>query len=116
MALRNIQSGLRTIHNGSNGVAKVSLVVPAGDELTVSDYVAEQLQRDGSFKDGATPEAMREQIAAAEKEAAAASADQRTDSEREADENAATNTKANPGSAIPPTKKAAPAKPRAKRK
>lgn len=56
MALRPIAPGLRTIHNGSNDFAKTSLSVPAGDELTVSDYVADQLlgHRVG-FKDGPAP-------------------------------------------------------------
>jgi len=49
---------LRTIHNGSNGVAKVSLSVPAGADLTVSAEVADQLQRDPAFKDGAAPQAL----------------------------------------------------------
>ncbi len=35
--------GLRRLFNKSNDVAKVSLVIPAGDEVVVSDYVAEQL-------------------------------------------------------------------------
>lgn len=53
MALREVSPGLRTIHNGSNGIAKVSLGVPAGDELTVSEEVAAQLQaQSGAFKDG----------------------------------------------------------------
>ena len=55
MPLNPIKPGLRTIHNGSNGVAKAQIFVPAGDELTVTDYVAEQLQRDGAFKDGPAP-------------------------------------------------------------
>jgi hypothetical protein len=56
MTLRPIKPGLRTIHNGSAFVAKASIVVPPGAELTVSDEVAEQLQRDGAFKDGPAPE------------------------------------------------------------
>jgi hypothetical protein len=55
MALNPISPALRTIHNGSNSVAKASIVVAVGDELTVSDDVAAQLQRDGAFKDGPAP-------------------------------------------------------------
>lgn len=43
MGLRPIEPGLRQLVNASNDVAKVSVVVPAGDELTVSDEVAGQL-------------------------------------------------------------------------
>lgn len=35
--------GLRQLFNKSNDVAKVQLVVPAGDEIHVTDYVAGQL-------------------------------------------------------------------------
>lgn len=52
MGLNPIGGGLRTIHNGSNNVAKASLSVPAGGELTVPADVADQLQRDPAFKDG----------------------------------------------------------------
>lgn len=60
MAMTPIRPGLRpemrTLHNGSNGVAKVSINVPAGDDVTVSEYVADQLQRQtGAFKVGAAP-------------------------------------------------------------
>jgi len=55
MTLRPITPGLRTIHNGSAFVAKASIVVPAGGELTVPEEVADQLQRDGAFKDGPAP-------------------------------------------------------------
>ena len=55
MGLNQIRSGLRTIHNGSHDVAKAQVIIPAGDELTVSEYVAEQLQRDSAFKDGPAP-------------------------------------------------------------
>lgn len=56
MSLRPIRPTLRTLHNGSNDVAKVSINVPAGDDITVSEYVAAQLQaQTGAFKDGAAP-------------------------------------------------------------
>ena len=64
MSLNSIRPGLRTIHNGSNGVAKASIVVPSGGELTVPDGVADQLQRDGAFKDGPTPQAFLDRLAA----------------------------------------------------
>jgi hypothetical protein len=60
-----ISPRLRQIHNGGNSVAKVSLVIPAGDDLAVSDYVADQLQRQGAFKDGAAPHLEVEEAAAA---------------------------------------------------
>lgn len=41
--LNEPKPGLRVLRNRSNDVAKISLVVPAGDELQVSDYVADQL-------------------------------------------------------------------------
>lgn len=56
MTLRPIRPGLRTIHNGSAFVAKAQIVVPPNGELTVPDDVADQLQRDGAFKDGPAPE------------------------------------------------------------
>lgn len=40
---------LRTLFQKRNNVAKVSLVVPAGDELVVSEGVAEQLLATGDF-------------------------------------------------------------------
>lgn len=43
MALNPITPGLRNLRNKSNGIAKVSIAVPAGDELVVSDDVATQL-------------------------------------------------------------------------
>ena len=56
MSLSPVRPGLRTIHNGSNGVAKVSIVVDVGAELTVSDDLAAQFQRASSaFKDGEAP-------------------------------------------------------------
>jgi len=60
MAMTPIKPGLRpayrTLHNGSNDVAKISIVVPAGEDITVSEYVADQLQRaTGAFQDGAAP-------------------------------------------------------------
>lgn len=51
MALRPIDPGLRRLFQNRNDVSKVSLVVPAGDELTTSDAVAEQLLRSGDFVD-----------------------------------------------------------------
>lgn len=65
MSLNPIRPTLRTIHNGTRDVAKASIVIPAGDDLTVSEYVADQLQRDGAFKDGAAPEALLVSLAAA---------------------------------------------------
>lgn len=56
MALKPIAPNLRTIHNGSAFAAKASIVVPPGAELTVPAEVAEQMQRDGAFKDGPAPE------------------------------------------------------------
>ena len=51
MPLTPIQPGLRAISNGSNDVAKVSLVVPQGDVLCVSEVVADQLvAASGAFK------------------------------------------------------------------
>ena len=65
MALREPIPGLRTIHNGSNDVAKVSIGVPQGDELTVSDEVAAQLQsQSGAFKDGPAPARVVEAVEA----------------------------------------------------
>lgn len=60
MALRDPRPGLRTIHNGSNAVAKGSVTVPAGGDLTVPDVVADQLmaQASGAFKDGPAPESL----------------------------------------------------------
>lgn len=46
--------GLRRLVNDSHDVAKVSLVVPPGDELEVSEDVAAQLQAAGHFVDPAT--------------------------------------------------------------
>ena len=43
MALKPLNPGLRQFHNKSNDVAKVSLVIPAGDGIAVSEYVAAQL-------------------------------------------------------------------------
>lgn len=51
MALRPIDPGLRRLSQNRNDVAKVSLVVPAGDELTTSDAVAAQLLQTGHFVD-----------------------------------------------------------------
>ncbi len=62
MSLRPINPGLRTIHNGSAFVAKASITVPAGGELTVPAEVADQLQRDGAFKDGPAPEPAPEPV------------------------------------------------------
>ena len=57
MTLRDLRPGLRTLHNGSNAVAKASVIVPEGGELTVPDEVAVQLlaQASGAFKDGPAP-------------------------------------------------------------
>lgn len=64
MSLKPIRPNLRTIHNGSNAVAKAQINVPAGGELTVPEVVAEQLQRDsGAFKDGETPQAFLDALA-----------------------------------------------------
>lgn len=52
---------LRTIHNGSNGVAKVSLVIPAGADLSVSDELAAQFG--AAFKDGPAPQALLDALA-----------------------------------------------------
>jgi hypothetical protein len=53
MPMNPIKPGLRTIHNGSNSVAKAQINVPVAGELTVPEEVADQLQRaDSSFKDG----------------------------------------------------------------
>ncbi len=52
--MKPVKSGLRTIHNGSNDVAKVQLNIPAGDTIAVSDYVAAQLP--SAFKDGEAPD------------------------------------------------------------
>lgn len=43
MALKTPTPGLRSIRNFGNDVAKVQVVIPAGDELTVSEDVAGQL-------------------------------------------------------------------------
>lgn len=64
MALHEIKGGLRALHNGGNSVAKVSLAIPAGDELAVSEYVADQLQRQGAFYDGAPGEKPAPAVAA----------------------------------------------------
>jgi hypothetical protein len=79
MSLSPIRPGLRTIHNGTRDVAKASIVVPAGGELTVPDDVAAQLQRDGAFKDGPTPASLTDVLD--EEEAAAKAA---ADAERAA--------------------------------
>jgi hypothetical protein len=50
MALNDPVPGLRSMVNPSHDVAKVSLVVPAGETVDASEYVAEQLERQG-FKD-----------------------------------------------------------------
>jgi hypothetical protein len=67
MALRDPRPGLRTIHNGSNAVAKASVVVPAGSDLTVPEEVAAQLfaQASGAFKDGPAPEPLLAALALA---------------------------------------------------
>ena len=52
MPMTPIRTGLRAIHNGSNSVAKADIRVQPGETLIVSDAVADQLQRDGAFKDG----------------------------------------------------------------
>jgi len=70
--LKPVVKGLRPIHNRSNDVAKTSLVVPAGDTLIVSDAVAAQL--------------LGAQVGFAEGEGPPP--DERTDAEREADEEA----------------------------
>jgi len=41
--LKPVGPGLRVIHHNSNSTSHVQVSVPAGDELTVSDDVAEQL-------------------------------------------------------------------------
>ncbi len=54
MALNPIRPRLRNI---SNGVAKVQLIIPAGDEIEVSAEVAEQLERQRApFSDATAPE------------------------------------------------------------
>lgn len=60
MAL-NPPRSMRTIHNGSNGVAKVSLVIPAGADLSVSDELAAQFGT--AFKDGPAPQALLDALA-----------------------------------------------------
>jgi hypothetical protein len=67
MALRPIVPGLRVMVNPSHDVGKVSLVVPAGDVLEVSDGVAAQLERQG-FRgvEVAAPAAAPEIVAPAE--------------------------------------------------
>ena len=52
MGFRPIEPGLRVMVNPSHDVLKVSLSVPAGDEVSVSDAVGAQLERQG-FKDAA---------------------------------------------------------------
>lgn len=47
MALSVPVPGLRRMVNPSHDVAKVSLVVPAGEEVEASEYVAGQLERQG---------------------------------------------------------------------
>jgi hypothetical protein len=66
MSLRDPRPGLRTLHNGSNAVAKAAVTVPEGGELTVPDEVAVQLlaQASGAFKVGPTPQATLDAIAA----------------------------------------------------
>lgn len=73
MGLNPVSPGLRTVHNGSAFVAKASVVVASGGELTVPDDVADQLVRDGAFKEGAAPADLVER-AAAERAAADESA------------------------------------------
>jgi|GEM_PF-5748780 len=68
MALNPISARLRVV-NKSNGVAKVSLVVAAGDELEVSSEVAAQLP--SAFAAVAEPELALEPVAKAEPEAPA---------------------------------------------
>lgn len=68
--------GLRPVHLNSRSAAKVQISVQPDDVLVVSDDVAGQLTRaDGAFK-------------VVDDVPAAVEADERTDSEREADENA----------------------------
>lgn len=51
MALNPIRGGLRPLRYDSNQVAKVQIQVQPGDELHVSDDIADQLQRaDTHFK------------------------------------------------------------------
>lgn len=66
MSLRDPRPGLRTLHNGSNAVAKAFVTVLEGGELTVPDEVAVQLlaQASGAFKVGPTPQATLDAIAA----------------------------------------------------
>ena len=45
MALKPVRPRLRNI---SNGVAKVQIIVPAGDEIEVSEEVAAQIAHQGS--------------------------------------------------------------------
>jgi len=67
MALRPVNPGLRVMVNRGNDVAKVSLVVPSGDRLEVSDEVAGQLERQGFRAEVAVePEAPAELEAPAE--------------------------------------------------
>lgn len=72
MGLRPINPGLRTIHYWGVSTGKAQINVNQGDELTVPESVAEQLfAQSGQFKDGPAPVAGL------------------TDTEREADKNAA---------------------------
>lgn len=64
---------LRKLHNNSQDVARVALVIPPGDELEVSEAVAGQLQAgSGQLQDGPAPQALLDELAsqAAERERA----------------------------------------------
>lgn len=117
MPLNPVKPGLRTIHNGSADVAKASIVVPSGGELTIPDEVADQLQRDGAFKDGPAPgelvervaaeKAAEDEVAAAERVAVLASFAPVADRPVE-QATAAPGEKRNVKKVAPPVKKAAP--------
>ena len=60
MALNPPVPGLRRLVNPSHDVAKVSVAIPAGETVEVSEYVAGQLERQG-FK--AAPDVPAERMA-----------------------------------------------------
>lgn len=65
--LKPATPGLRVIHHNSNSTSHVAVSVPAGDQLAVSDDVAEQLLAvSPQFKD-ATPAKTPAKKAAAKK-------------------------------------------------
>lgn len=68
MALRPPSAGLRQFHNKSNDVAKIQILVPAGDAIAVTDYVASQLT--SAFTEGEAPKPVADEPADAPKPAA----------------------------------------------